>query len=68
MLGRVMALNSIAFIGTTPLETVFVAVLTRSYGARGPFVAGGTVVAIAGASSAAFLVRKHHRNLDQPAR
>jgi predicted MFS family arabinose efflux permease len=66
MLGRVLALNSIAFIGTTPLGMVFVTVLTRSFGARGPFVAGGTVVAVAGASSAAFLIRKHHWTDDQP--
>ncbi len=66
MLGRVLALNSIAFIGTTPLGMVFVALLTRSFGARGPFVAGDILVAVVGVSSAVSLVRKHHWTNDQP--
>lgn len=46
MLGRVMALNTVAFFGTTPLGAVFVAWLNSTLGARSPFVFGGIVVAL----------------------
>jgi MFS family permease len=46
------------------LGMLFVAVLSRS--ARGPFVAGGTVVAVTGVASAAFLFRQQQRNDGEP--
>ncbi len=51
MLGRVMALNSIAFLGTTPIGMLLVAWLSTVIGPRAPFVAGGIVVALTGAAS-----------------
>lgn len=48
MLGRVMALFSIAFLGTTPLGALIVAWLASAVDARAPFVAGGVVTALGG--------------------
>ena len=44
MLGRVMALYGIAFLDTTPIGAVLVAVLASNFTARAPFLAGGAVV------------------------
>jgi MFS family permease len=48
MLGRVMALFSIAFLGTTPLGALVVAWLGSVINARAPFVAGGVATAVGG--------------------
>ena len=48
MLGRVMALFSIAFMGTTPLGAAAVAGLASVFNARAPFVVGGSVTALGG--------------------
>ena len=48
MLGRVMALFSIAFMGTTPLGAVSVAWLSNVFSPRAPFVVGGAVTALGG--------------------
>lgn len=50
MLGRVMALYGMAFLGTTPLGAVLVAWLASSFGARAPFLVGGAVVLATGAA------------------
>ena len=49
MLGRVLALYNIAFLGTTPIGALFVAWLSTAFTPRAPFVAGGVVVAVTGA-------------------
>ena len=51
MLGRVMALYNMAFLGTTPIGAVLVAWLASSFTARAPFVAGGAAVALTGAAT-----------------
>ena len=48
MLGRVMALFSIAFMGTTPIGAAAVAGLATLFNARAPFIAGGVVTALGG--------------------
>ena len=48
MLGRVMALFSIAFMGTTPLGAASVAWLSNVFSPRAPFVVGGAVTALGG--------------------
>ena len=48
MLGRVMALFSIAFMGTTPLGAAAVAGLASAFNARAPFVVGGSVTVLGG--------------------
>lgn len=48
MLGRVLALYNIAFLGTTPIGALFVAWLSTVFTPRAPFVAGGVVVALTG--------------------
>jgi MFS family permease len=58
MLGRVMALYSIAFLGTTPIGAVFVAWLASSFSARAPFLAGGVVVLLTGAVVLASTLRR----------
>ncbi|MEO7369838.1 MAG: MFS transporter [Ilumatobacteraceae bacterium] len=50
MLGRVMSLYGIAFLGTTPIGAVLVAWLASSVNARAPFLAGGAVVTLTGAA------------------
>ena len=50
MLGRVMALYGMAFLGTTPLGAVLVAWLASSFDARAPFLVGGAVVVTTGAA------------------
>jgi MFS family permease len=57
MLGRVMALNSIAFLGTTPFGMVMVAWLASTYTARAPFTVGGAAVLVTGLVSAATIAR-----------
>lgn len=49
MIGRVMALYGIAFLGTTPLGAIAVALLSSAVSTRAPFAVGGVVVAGAGA-------------------
>jgi Na+/melibiose symporter-like transporter len=51
MLGRVMALNSIAFLGTTPIGMLFVGGLAATVDTRSPFWLGGVLAAVAGAVS-----------------
>ena len=51
MLGRVMALYSMALLGTTPIGAVLVAWLASSFSARAPFIAGGAIVTITGAAT-----------------
>lgn len=51
MLGRVMALYSICFFGTTPFGAFLVAVLTKAFNERAGFIAGGAVVALTGIST-----------------
>ena len=51
MLGRVMALYGMAFLGTTPFGAILVAWLASSFGARAPFLAGGAVVLLTGAAT-----------------
>jgi MFS family permease len=58
MLGRVMALYSMAFLGTTPIGAVLVAWLASSFNARAPFIVGGAVVLLAGAASLALATRR----------
>ena len=53
MLGRVMALYGIAFLGTTPIGAILVAWLAGSVNARAPFLAGGAVVLLTGAATLA---------------
>ena len=53
MLGRVMALYGIAFLGTTPIGAVLVAVLASNFTARAPFLAGGAVVMLTGMATLA---------------
>ncbi len=48
MLGRVMALFSIAFLGTTPLGALAVAWLGSVINAWAPFVPGGVATVIGG--------------------
>ena len=48
MLGRVMALFSIAFMGTTPIGALAVAGLSNAFSPRAPFVVGGAVTALGG--------------------
>lgn len=48
MLGRVMALFTIAFMGTTPLGAAAVAALASTFNARAPFVVGGSVTVLGG--------------------
>lgn len=50
MLGRVMALYGMAFLGTTPIGALLVAWLASSFDARAPFLVGGTVVLFTGAA------------------
>ena len=58
MLGRVMALYGIAFLGTTPIGAVLVAVLASNFTARAPFLAGGAVVMLTGVATLAFTNRR----------
>ena len=58
MLGRVMALYSMAFLGTTPIGAVLVAWLASSFNARAPFIAGGAVVLLTGAASLTLATRR----------
>ncbi|MEP7053614.1 MAG: MFS transporter [Actinomycetota bacterium] len=57
MLGRVMALYNIAFLGTTPLGALLVAWLAGSFNARAPFLAGGSVVLLTSAATLALATR-----------
>jgi hypothetical protein len=57
MLGRVMALYNIAFLGTTPIGALLVGWLASSFNARAPFLAGGTVVALTSAAMLALASR-----------
>ncbi|MCU1497632.1 MAG: transporter [Acidimicrobiales bacterium] len=50
MLGRVMALYGMAFLGTTPIGAILVAWLASSFDARAPFLIGGAVVLLSGAA------------------
>ncbi len=50
MLGRVMALYGMAFLGTTPIGAILVAWLATNFNARAPFLAGGTIVMLTGAA------------------
>jgi MFS family permease len=65
MLGRVMALYSIGFLGTTPLGAAVVGVLTNSLSARAPFLIGGPITALVGV---ALMVAAHRTNARSPAR
>lgn len=58
MLGRVMALYGIAFLGTTPIGAILVAWLATTFNARAPFLAGGTVVPLTGAAMLALATRR----------
>ena len=58
MLGRVMSLYSIAFLGTTPIGAVMVAWLASSFDARAPFLAGGVVVTVTGAAMLLLAMRR----------
>ena len=51
MLGRVMALYSICFFGTTPFGALLVAVLTSVFNERAGLIAGGIVVALTGVAT-----------------
>ncbi len=57
MLGRVMALYNIAFLGTTPIGALLVGWLASSFNARAPFLAGGAVVALTSAAMLALASR-----------
>jgi MFS family permease len=48
MLGRVMALFSIGFMGTTPIGALMVAWLAEAFSARAPFTVGGIFTALSG--------------------
>jgi MFS family permease len=48
MLGRVLALYTVAFLGTTPLGALFVAGLASAFGARAPLVVGGVIAMVTG--------------------
>lgn len=54
MLGRVMALYGIAFLGTTPFGAILVAWLASSYSARAPFIAGAAVVLLTSGATLLF--------------
>ncbi len=58
MLGRVMALYGMAFLGTTPLGAVLVAWLASTFDARAPFVVGGAVVLLTGVAMLGLAVRR----------
>jgi MFS family permease len=58
MLGRVMALYGIAFLGTTPIGALFVAWLASASSARAPFVVGGVIVLATGAAALALAGRR----------
>jgi MFS family permease len=51
MLGRVMALYGMAFLGTTPFGALLVAWLASTFDARAPFLVGGVVVLVTGAAT-----------------
>ena len=51
MLGRVMALYSICFFGTTPFGALLVAVLTSVFNERAGLIAGGIVVVLTGVAT-----------------
>jgi MFS family permease len=57
MLGRVMALYGIAFLGTTPLGAVLVAWLASSFDARAPFIVGGVVVLLTSVATLVLVAR-----------
>jgi MFS family permease len=58
MLGRVMALYGIAFLGTTPIGALFVAWLAGNVSARAPFVVGGVIVLATGTAVLALARRR----------
>ena len=58
MLGRVMALYGIAFLGTTPIGAVLVAVLASNFTARAPFLVGGAMVMLTGMATLALANRR----------
>ena len=65
MLGRVMSLHSIAFLGTTPVGAILIAWLASSFNARAPFLAGGTIVMLTGVATLARATRcTQHRPAD----
>ena len=59
MLGRVMALYGMAFLGTTPIGAILVAWLASTFNTRAPFVAGGAVVALTGVAMLAVARARH---------
>lgn len=64
MLGRVMALYGIAFLGTTPLGALCVALLSTSFSTRAPFLVGGTVVFLTGVATLVFVTRSRLSTTD----
>lgn len=65
MLGRVMALYSVAFLGTTPFGAILVAWLASSFDARAPFLAGAGVVLLTGVVTLAYSARDRSSVLSQ---
>lgn len=65
MLGRVMALNSIALLGTTPIGMLLVAWTSSALDPRAPFILGGAAVVVTGLASWA-LVRSTREALVAP--
>lgn len=67
MLGRVMALYGIAFLGTTPIGALLVAWLASTFDARAPFLAGGAVVLVTGLAMLAVAARRATAGAPSPA-
>jgi MFS family permease len=66
MLGRVMALYGMAFLGTTPIGAILVAWLASSFSARAPFLAGGAVVLLTGAATLVLPRRRASISIVEP--
>ena len=58
--GRVMALYTVAFLGTTPFGAPLVGVIAQAYGGRAALAVGGLATLGAGLLGAAFILRKRY--------
>ncbi|MDA8262309.1 MAG: MFS transporter [Actinomycetota bacterium] len=69
MRGRVMALYTVAFLGTTPIGAPLVGYISQHFGGRAGILVGGMATVIAGALGALAmqLVRKRREDATQPA-
>jgi MFS family permease len=66
--GRVMALWTVAFLGTTPLGAPVVGAISEHVGPRGGLAAGAAACLVAAAVGAVALAREGHRREPLPAR